>query len=579
MQMFNLRKGQQAGAMERGAEAPHSKVRSLRSRRFEGSREEKHHQVRFVRMTTKTMTRISSAFLCGVLLISHSALAQTPALKVTAETGNWWEPAAATIPVFLRDRPGKDAVFPFVPVSAASKRLDEMRAAGISAIEVYAPAEGGNSFLGLDTINRYRVEPKVGTMDDFKQLVRLAHSKGIRIINIDNLGYSSVEAVDFLKASDDVKAGKDTREARFYLWSDAPDAPPLGTAAQDKYFMVRPIHLPGNGPGGLYDSKKHEFWQYSERAGKYYWTKWGGVDLAGKAVRLPQYNWGSREFQEEVEKMVRFWMDTGIDGMMIDAVNWYVGCDWRLNRRVMTGVIASYGSKYSQPEGAGGFQEDPVPWITEGGWTCVQDYGLGIFWVKGSNVVTKAIESGDPSALERALHDYHDRVVEVGGTLYFSPPKFEDARKSHLAMALVAAVGDLVSLSGVIDGKWSPIFPDAEESRILKWKAAHPAMHNLSRRQALPTAAPDKHYAFLRVARDSSERLIAILNFQPEEQTVEVDLSGVDFDGMTDLENGTRIDPQAQWKIQVQAYGYRFFQLADRKRESVRMPVKPGASN
>ena len=59
-----------------------------------------------------------------------------------------------------------------------------------------------------------------------------------------------------------------------------------------------------------------------------YWTKWGGVDLAGKAVRLPQYNWGSREFHEEVEKMVRFWMDTGIDGMMIDAVNWYVGCDW-----------------------------------------------------------------------------------------------------------------------------------------------------------------------------------------------------------------------------------------------------------
>jgi len=316
-----------------------------------------------------------------------------------------------------------------------------------------------------------------------------------------------------------------------------------------------------------YDSAKHEFWAYSDRAGKYYWTKWDGVDLAGNRVRLSQYNWGGREFQEEAEKIIRFWMDTGIDGMLIDAVNWYVGCNWRLNRRYMTDVIASYGSKFSQPEGAGGFHEDPVPWITEGGWTCVQDYGLGIFWEKGSNVVTNAIESGDPRPIERALRDYHDRVFEVGGTLYFNPPKFEDARKSHLAMALTAAIGDLIVLAGVIDGKWSPIFPDAVESRILKWKAAHPAMHNLSRRQALPVAAAGKHYAVLRVARDGGERIIAVMNFQPEAQTVEVDLSGVDFDAMTELDSGARIERQTPWRVQVPAHGYRFFQLTGPKHE------------
>ena len=503
------------------------------------------------------MKRTAGGLVCGILLISHFALGQTRPPGRSVEKDRWWESAAATIPVFLRDRPGKDAVFPLVPAAAASKRLDEMRAAGISAIEVYAPAEAGNSFLGLDTINRYRLEPKVGTMEDFRQLVRLAHDKGMRIINIDNFGYSSVEAVDFLKACDDVKAGKDTRESSFFLWSDSQDAPPPVAATRDPYFMVRPAHLPG------YDSRKHEFWEWSERAGKYYWTKWGGVNLAGKAVRLPQYNWSSPGFQEEVEKMIRFWMDTGIDGMMIDAVNWYVGCDWRLNRRYMTGVIASYGNKYSQPEGAGGFNEDPVPWITEGGWTCVQDYGLGIFWVKDSNVVIKAIETGDPRPLERALRNYHDRVVEVGGTLFFNPPKFVDARKSHLAMALVVGVGDLVSLSGVIDGKWSPIFPDGEESRILKWKATHPALSNLSRRQALPTAADDKHYALLRVARDGGERIIAVMNFQPDAQTVEVDLSGVDFDAMTDLEDDARIDRQSPWRVQVPGYGYRFFRLSE----------------
>ncbi len=479
---------------------------------------------------------------------------------------SWWESAAAATPIFLRPRPGKDAVFPLVPEAAASKRLEEMREAGIAVVEVYAPAEGGDSFLGLDTIDRYRVDPRIGTLDDFRRLVALAHAKGMRIVSIDNLGYSSVDAVDFLKACDDVRAGRDTREARFYLWSDSPEAPPPGPARDDRYFMVRPTHLPGNGPGGLYDSRKHEFWQFSERARKCYWTKWDGVDRAGKPVRLPQYNWGSSEFQDEVRKIVRFWMDTGIDGMMIDAVNWYVGCDWRANRSCITDVIASYGGKYCQPEGAGAFHEDPVPWITEGGWTCVQDYGLGVFWEKGSNVVTNAIESGDPRPIERALRDYHDRVVEVGGVLYFNPPRFEDPRKTRLATAFAAAAGDLVVLANVIDGLWSPVFPDPEESRILRLKSAHAALHSSGRRQALPTAAPERHYAFLRAARDASERLIVVLNFQPQEEAVQVDLSGVDFETATDLESGARNDRESPWRLRLPAYGHRFFRLGDRKR-------------
>jgi hypothetical protein len=107
-------------------------------------------------------------------------------------------------------------------------------------------------------------------------------------------------------------------------------------------------------------------------------------------------------------------MDTGIDGMIIDAVNWCVDHTWEKGRRRMTEVIASYGNAYSQPEGGGGFHEDPVAWITEGGWNSVQDYGLGIWWEKGSDVIERAINSGDPRPIERALRDYHDRVVAAG---------------------------------------------------------------------------------------------------------------------------------------------------------------------
>jgi hypothetical protein len=345
-----------------------------------------------------------------------------------------------------------------------------------------------------------------------------------------------------------------------FLWADSADSPPpMGAGRPDPYFMVRPTHLAG------YQSPKHEFWQPSARAGKHYWTRWPGEDLAGNRVRLPQYNWFSAEFQEESERIVRFWMDTGIDGMMIDAVNWYVGCDWAKNRRRMTDVINGYGVKYGQPEGAGAFRDDPVSWVTDGGWACVQDYGLGIFWEKGSNVVTKAIESGDPRSIEPALRNYHDRVVEAGGVLFFSPLRFEDATRSRLAVAVTAAVGDLVSWSSVIDDLWSPVIPDTEEAKLMKLKATHPALFNRGRRQVLPVAAPERHYAFLRAARAGGERVIVVLNFQGEAQMAELNLSGVDFATATDLLSGGVTTREPLWRVELPPFGYRFFELDARK--------------
>ena len=176
---------------------------------------------------------------------------------------------------------------------------------------------------------------------------------------------------------------------------------------------------------------------------------------------------------------MRFWMDTGVDGMVIDAVNWYVDHTWAIGRRRMTDVIAGYDNSYSQPEGAGAFREDPVAWITEGGWNSVQDYGLGIWWEDGTDVVGNAINSGDPRPIERALVDYHDRVVAAGGTLYHHAPKFDDPVRRELAIATVALVGDLVGMS------YPDEFPlPGGTGWLLDQKRRHPALHQTEARAA-----------------------------------------------------------------------------------------------
>ena len=378
-------------------------------------------------------------------------------------------------------------------------------------------------------------------------MVRVAHSKGLAVITFDNLGYSAVDSPDFLKASDDVREGRDSKESHWYIWSDRADAPP--PAKGDSFFFVRPA-LPG------YDAARNEFWEYSERARHYYWTKWRGVDAQGNHVRLPQYDWRRPEWPEEAERVVRFWMDTGIDGMVIDAVNWYVGYTWEKGHRRITDVISSYGNTYSQPEGAGGFHDDPVAWITEGGWKSVQDYGLGIWWEKGNDVVRKAIDSGDPRPLEPALRNYHDRVVAVGGTLYDEPvTRLDNPAKQRLAVALVATLGDLVCFCNGKDA-----VPTPEDTWILRMKQQHPALQQLSLRRKLPTNADDKYYAFLRTAADGSERVLVVMNFQPTPQTVEVDLSGVATPGLVELKTGKAISRQNPLKVDLPAYGFRLYE-------------------
>ena len=488
----------------------------------------------------------------GLLFLVCSAF--TGSLQAAAPP-HWWESTAAIVRLSLK--PERESESVSLKPEEARAILDRFAAKGVKAIEIFAPAYGGNSFHGLDTIDRYRIDPRAGTMEDFRRFIKLAHDRGFAVTGFDNLGYSAVDAMDFLKACDDVKAGRRSREASFFLWSQSPDAPPPIRASGDTYFMVRPAHLPGSKPGTFYDPTKAEVWAYSDKAGQYYWSKWRGTDLNGHDVRLPQYDWSSPAFQEEARKIERFWMQTGLDGMVIDAVNWYVGYTWQVGRRNIIDVLAGFGDVYRQPEGAGGFHEDPVPWITEGKWNSVQDYGLGIWWEKGSNVIERAIESGDPRPIERALRDYHDRVIEAGGSLYFQPAPSTDPVKKQFALSLLATLGDLIQLSGrEAEGL------TAQEQWFLRAKAQHAALHQLSRRRALPVKSPERHYAFLRWAERGDERVLVVANFRPAPEEVIVDLSGVDAEDLTDLKTGEKVKRQPHVTFPLAGYGIRLFTIA-----------------
>lgn len=225
------------------------------------------------------MTRLTTiVFTCAAVLstgITATAQSSTP----------WYESASAIHRVTLKPTTQfwRFEHLAIDPVQAR-RQMTQWKEEGISALEIFAPEMGGNSYDGLDAIDRYRIDPSVGTMGDFRRIVRLAHSLGLHVITFQNLGYSGVTANDFRAAEDEMRAGHPRDKAAYYYWSNRVDAPP--PAESNSYFFCRP-DLPN------YDPRKNEVWQWSDRAHAYYWSRWPGKNADGSPNHLPQYNWSS----------------------------------------------------------------------------------------------------------------------------------------------------------------------------------------------------------------------------------------------------------------------------------------------
>lgn len=434
--------------------------------------------------------------------------------------------------------------------ATAQQQILHWKSEGITALEIFAPEEGGNSYDGLDAKDRFRLDPGLGSIADFRRIVQLAHAAGLRVVTFQNLGYSSPDALQFEAAEDAVRAGKTTAETETYFWSHSADAPP--PAGSDSYFFVRPS-LPG------YQPEKNEFWQWSGRAQAWYWTRWPGKDAAGKTIRLPQYNWRGAAWPAEAERVVRFWMQTGLDGMILDAVNWYAGADWRRIDDRITLPIAGFGNEMVQPEGGGGFGDDPVAWVKDGHFTNIYDYGLGIWWDKKNRALQTSVETGDPALLETALRAYHDRVVAAGGTLYFPVPKMASPELQRLAEALIAAVGDMPCYCDPVGGITASA---ADIPALLRLKAQHAALFQNSLRRRVRTDDDADVYATVRYAADDSERLLLVFNFSGHPMTATVDagaMDGVQFHDM--LTHDALPVAGNSLRVLLDAYGYRLFSI------------------
>jgi hypothetical protein len=118
-----------------------------------------------------------------------------------------------------------------------------------------------------------------------------------------------------------------------------------------------------------------------------------------------------------------------------------------------------------------------------------------------------------------------------------------------------------IDLGQIAPSSRSQVEADPKLQWLIKTKVAHPALHNLSRRRKLPTGADEKHYAFLRTAADKSERILVVINMQPNAQQVEADVNTVATAGLVDLESGAERPREWLFRLELPVYGYKLYQV------------------
>jgi alpha-amylase len=140
------------------------------------------------------------------------------------------------------------------------------------------PINPSPTYHGYDITDYYTVNTDYGTMDDFKNMVNEAHKRGIRVILDLVLNHTSSQNPWFVGSWDSLSAYHD-----WYIWSET----------NPGYY----------GPWG------QQVW-YPSHSQYYYALFWD---------QMPDLNYTNPAVTAEMENIVKFWLDAGVDGFRLDA--------------------------------------------------------------------------------------------------------------------------------------------------------------------------------------------------------------------------------------------------------------------
>lgn len=205
----------------------------------------------------------------------------------TTETPPWWK--GATIyqiyPRSFMDSNG-DGIG---DLPGITQRLPYVAELGVDAIWVSPFFKSPMKDFGYDVSDYRDVDPIFGDLGDFDALVAKAHDFGLRVLIDQVYSHTSDQHAWFAES----RSSRDNSKSNWYVWADA--------------------KADGSPPSNWQSVFGGPAWTWDARRGQYY--------LHNFLSSQPQLNLHNSEAQDAILGVMRFWLERGVDGFRIDALN------------------------------------------------------------------------------------------------------------------------------------------------------------------------------------------------------------------------------------------------------------------
>ena len=167
-------------------------------------------------------------------------------------------------------------------------KLDYLQELGVGAIWISPFNDSPNYDNGYDISDYYAILKDFGTTEDLEELVKECEKRDIIVMMDLVLNHSSNEHPWFLEAAKD----RDGKYHDYYIWEEGTeDQPPQGEGA---FF------------GG-------NVWEWTPQIQEYYYHTF--------SIQQPDLNWKNEDMRKDLYAMIRYWMEKGIRGFRLDAID------------------------------------------------------------------------------------------------------------------------------------------------------------------------------------------------------------------------------------------------------------------
>jgi trehalose-6-phosphate hydrolase len=196
-------------------------------------------------------------------------------------SGKWWKETVfyqIYMPSYADSNGDGYGDFPGI-----TSKLDYLKELGVKGIWLTPFLKSPKVDNGYDVEDYYAVDPTYGTKADFDIFLKEAHKRGIKVIMDMVLNHTSTASKWFQES----RKSKDNPYRDYYIWKDTPNN-------WESFF---------GGPA----------WQMDTETNQYYYHKFD--------VRMADLNWSNPKVVEEVQQILNYWLDAGIDGFRLDVIN------------------------------------------------------------------------------------------------------------------------------------------------------------------------------------------------------------------------------------------------------------------